>query len=46
MGSCKGLSESVCLVILRVRGVSLGVVLGSGLGCDSVQAGQLSRLCL
>ena len=37
MGSCKGLSEGVCLVILRVRGVSLGVVLGSGLGCDSVQ---------
>ena len=29
--SSEGLSEGVCLVILRVRGVSLGVVLGSGL---------------
>ena len=27
----EGLSEGVCLVILRVGGVSLGVVLGSGL---------------
>ena len=27
----EGLSEGVCLVILRVGGVSLGVVFGSGL---------------